>query len=60
MLSTIFHVAETLIHTQEPGEGRNGNKAEEFIHSSAADYFYGKQVGKVKVALLKPVQTTYR
>ena len=35
------------------------NKAEEFVYSSAADYFYGKQVGKVKVALLNPVQTTY-
>ncbi len=34
-------------------------KAEEFIHSSAADYFYGEQVGKVKMALLDPVQTTY-
>ena len=28
-------------------------KAEEYLHSSAADYFYGKQVGKVKVALLE-------
>ncbi|MCY7420678.1 MAG: hypothetical protein LH478_02930 [Chitinophagaceae bacterium] len=35
------------------------NKAEEYVHSSAADYFYGKQVSKVKVALLNPVQTTY-
>ena len=34
-------------------------KAEEYIHSSAADYFCAKQVGKVKVALLDPVQTTY-
>ena len=34
-------------------------KAEDYIQSSAADYFYGKQVGKVKVALLDQVQTTY-
>ena len=34
-------------------------KAEDFIHSSAADYFYGKQVGKIKTVLLDPVQTTY-
>ncbi len=34
-------------------------KAEEFAYSSAADYAFGKQVGKVKVALLDAVQTTY-
>ena len=34
-------------------------KAEEYMHSSAADYFYGKQVGKVKGALLNHVQTTF-
>ncbi len=34
-------------------------KAEKYVFSSAADYFYGKQVGTVKVALLNPVQTTY-
>ncbi len=34
-------------------------KAEDYIHSSAADYYCGKQVGKVKVALPDPVQTTY-
>jgi REP element-mobilizing transposase RayT len=34
-------------------------KAEEYIYSSAADYFNGKQVGKVKVALLDQLQTTY-
>jgi hypothetical protein len=35
------------------------HKAEEYVYSSAADYVFGKQVGKVKVALLNPVQTTY-
>ena len=35
------------------------NKAEDYVHSSAADYVFGKQVGKVKVALLDNVQTTY-
>jgi hypothetical protein len=34
-------------------------KGEEYVFSSAADYFYGKQVGGVKVALLNPLQTTY-
>lgn len=34
-------------------------KAEEYVYSSAADYVFGRQVGKVKVALLNPVQTTY-
>lgn len=34
-------------------------KAEAYVYSSAADYFYGKQIGKVKVALLDAVQTTY-
>ena len=35
------------------------HKAEEYVNSSAADYAFGKQVGKVRVALLNPVQTTY-
>ena len=35
------------------------NKAEEYAYSSAADYFYGEQVGRVKVVLLNAVQTTY-
>ena len=35
------------------------NKAEDYVHSSAADYVFGKQVGKVKVALYNNVQTTY-
>ena len=35
------------------------HKAEEYVYSSAADYVFGKQVGKVKVALLNTVQTTY-
>ena len=35
------------------------NKAEDYVHSSAADYVFGKQGGKVKVALLDSVQTTY-
>jgi REP element-mobilizing transposase RayT len=34
-------------------------KAEEYVFSSAADYVFGRQVGKIKVALLNPVQTTY-
>ncbi len=34
-------------------------KAEDYAHSSAADYVFGKQVGRVKVALLDSVQTTY-
>lgn len=34
-------------------------KAEEYLYSSAADYFYGKQVGRVKVAVLDQLQTTY-
>lgn len=29
------------------------NKAEEYRYSSAADYVFGKQVGKVNVALLR-------
>ncbi|MCW3106135.1 MAG: hypothetical protein JWQ09_641 [Segetibacter sp.] len=36
------------------------HKAEEYVYSSAADYVFGKQVGKVNVALLNPIQTTYR
>jgi putative transposase len=32
-------------------------KAEDYVYSSAADYFNGKQVGKVKVALLDQPQT---
>lgn len=35
------------------------NKAEEYVYSSSADYVFGKQVEKVKVALLDSVQTTY-
>ena len=35
------------------------NKAEDYVYSSAADYVFGKQFGKVKVALLNNVQTTY-
>ena len=35
------------------------HKAEEYVYSSASDYVIGKQVGKVSVALLNPVQTTY-
>ena len=34
-------------------------KAEEYVYNSAADYVFGRQVGKVKVALFNPVQTTY-
>jgi hypothetical protein len=34
-------------------------KAEEYVYSSAADYFNGRQIGKVKVALLDQLQTTY-
>ena len=34
-------------------------KAEGYLYTSATDYVFGKQGGKVKVALLKPVQTTY-
>jgi hypothetical protein len=34
-------------------------KAEEYVYSSAADYVFGKQVRRVKVALLDAVQTTY-
>ena len=34
------------------------NNAEDYVHSSAADYVFGKQGGKVKVALLDSVQTT--
>ena len=35
------------------------NKAEDYVYSSAADYVFGKQFGKVKLALLDSVQTTY-
>ena len=35
------------------------HKAEEYVYSSAGDYVFGKQVGKVKVTLLNPLQTTY-
>ncbi|MCW3080278.1 MAG: transposase, partial [Segetibacter sp.] len=35
------------------------HKAEEYVYSSAGDYVFGKQAGKVKVTLLNPVQTTY-
>ena len=42
-----------------PVRARLVYKAEEYIKSSAADYFYGRQVGKVKVVLLDVVQTTY-
>ncbi|MCW3105637.1 MAG: putative transposase [Segetibacter sp.] len=31
-------------------------KAEGHVYSSAADYVFGKQLGKVEVALLNPVQ----
>ncbi len=34
-------------------------KSEEYTYSSAADYFTGKQVGKVKITFLERVQTTY-
>lgn len=34
-------------------------KAEEYVYSSAKDYFNGQQVGKIKVVLLDAVQTTY-
>ncbi|WP_207494491.1 REP-associated tyrosine transposase [Aridibaculum aurantiacum] len=34
-------------------------KAEEYVYSSAQEYVFGKQVGRVKVALLDSVQTTY-
>ena len=34
-------------------------RADDYVYSSAADYVSGKQVGKVKVALLDSVQTTY-
>ena len=34
-------------------------KTEEYIYSSAADYYEGKQVSKVKVVLLDALQTTY-
>jgi REP element-mobilizing transposase RayT len=34
-------------------------KAEDYVYSSAADYVFSKQVGRVKVALLDAVQTTY-
>ena len=34
-------------------------KAEEYVFRSAANYVFGRQVGKIKVALLNPVQTTY-
>ncbi|WP_242692135.1 REP-associated tyrosine transposase [Aridibaculum aurantiacum] len=34
-------------------------KAEEYVYNSAADYVFGKQVRRVKVALLDVVQTTY-
>ncbi len=51
---------------QKPGYIQNNqvkaglvNKAEKYVNSSAADYVFGRQVGKVKVALLNPVQTTY-
>ena len=35
------------------------NKAEEYVLCSAADYVFGKQIGKVCVVLLDPLQTTY-
>ena len=35
------------------------NKAEEYVNSSSSDYVFIEQVGKVKVALLDAVQTTY-
>jgi hypothetical protein len=34
-------------------------RAEEYVYSSAADYVFHKQVGRVKVAFLDGVQTTY-
>jgi hypothetical protein len=34
------------------------NKAEEYIKSSAADYFYGKQVGRVKIERIDPLILT--
>ncbi len=34
-------------------------KPEEYVYSSAADYFNGKQVGKVKVTFLDQQPTTY-
>jgi hypothetical protein len=34
-------------------------KAEEYVYSSAADYFNSRQISKVKVALLDQLQTTY-
>ncbi len=34
-------------------------KEEEYVLSSAADYVFGKQIGKVSVALLDHLQTTY-
>jgi hypothetical protein len=33
--------------------------AENYVYSSAADYVFGKQVGKVRVVLLDALQTTY-
>ncbi|MCY7421730.1 MAG: hypothetical protein LH478_08315 [Chitinophagaceae bacterium] len=46
---------------QKPGYTHNNAvkaclvyKAEEHVYSSAADYVFGRQVGKVKVALFEP------
>ena len=57
------------VHSHSGGAGRAGitnpvkaglvHKAEEYVYSSAADSEFGKQVDRVKVALLNPVQTTY-
>ena len=46
-------------HLAQPSGGTPGTRGEDYVFSSAADYVYGKQVGKVKVALLHSVQTTY-
>ena len=35
------------------------NKAEEYVLCSTVDYVFGKQIGKVSVVLLDPLQTTY-
>ncbi len=35
-------------------------KEEEYVLSSAADYVFGKQIGKVSLALLDHLQTTYK
>jgi hypothetical protein len=34
-------------------------KAEDYVCSSAGEYFLGRQAGKVKVCLLDAFQTTY-